>query len=98
MAYTHRVGMDDTNGWEDSEAFDITQGAERVEHPRTPYLPLVLLSFPDFKPRVHLTNLLIIQFPLNATGSVEIIFDCGSSRRHCSGVQVKYFAVIRPRF
>ncbi|CAH7677478.1 DNA-binding protein [Phakopsora pachyrhizi] len=31
LAYTDRVGKDDTNEWKDSEAFDITDGGERVK-------------------------------------------------------------------
>lgn len=31
LAYTDRVGQDETSEWKDSEAFDITEGAERVK-------------------------------------------------------------------
>lgn len=31
LAYTHSVGKDEAAQWDDSEAFDITEGAERVK-------------------------------------------------------------------
>ncbi|WAQ85827.1 hypothetical protein PtA15_6A456 [Puccinia triticina] len=74
LAHTHSVGQDEATQWNDSDAFDITEGAERV-----PSLPCFNAPF----------CLQIHRWPYRLTGQTQIILYRFTSGRHRSGLQVE---------